>query len=248
MLTAKPQSRPETFRWSNFYKILLLVVFLGTAFDNMDQVTCPFILPMMRMEWNLNYIQGSYMPTAALFGACVGAIFWGIIGDRIGRQKALTYTILLFSVTNLIQTHAWDYVQFTITCFFMGVGVGGEIPLAFTLLAEFLPAHLRTRTQIALGILAIVVGYAFSALSAHFLLPVAGWKSLFYIQALPALLMVLIRFKFPESPRYLLAAGKEAEALRVAAEIRRQTGGNYDPLDDAQTSPMKISASQSSRG
>jgi putative MFS transporter len=231
-----PDSRPlpAAFQWSNFYKILLLIVFLGTAFDNMDQVTCSFILPMMRMEWNLNYIQGSYMPTAALFGTCVGAIFWGIIGDRIGRQKALIYTILLFSITNLIQTHAWSYPQFTITCFFMGVGVGGEIPLAFTLLSEFLPAHLRTRTQMVLGILAIVVGYAFSALSAHFLLPVAGWKSLFYVQALPALLVVVIRFKFPESPRYLLAAGKEGEALQVAAEIRRQTAGNYDPLDDTQ--------------
>ncbi|HEY1348790.1 MAG TPA: MFS transporter [Ktedonobacteraceae bacterium] len=231
-----PDSRllPATFRWSNFYKILLLIVFLGTAFDNMDQVTCSFILPMMRMEWNLNYIQGSYMPTAALFGTCVGAIFWGIIGDRIGRQRALIYTIMLFSVTNLIQTHSWSYLQFTITCFFMGVGVGGEIPLAFTLLSEFLPAHLRTRTQIVLGILAIVIGYAFAALSAHFLLPLAGWKSLFYVQALPALLVVVIRFKFPESPRYLLAAGKEEEALQVAAEIRRQTGGNYDPLDDTQ--------------
>src|SRR5439155_14790863 len=111
-----------TFQWSNFYKILLLVVFLGTAFDNIDQVTCSFILPMMRMEWNLNYIQGSYMPTTALFGTCVGAIFWGMIGDRIGRQKALMYTILLFSITNLIQTHSWNYAQFTITCFFMGVG------------------------------------------------------------------------------------------------------------------------------
>ncbi len=230
------RSLAETFRWSNFYKILLLVVFLGTAFDNMDQVTCSFILPMMRMEWNLNYIQGSYMPTAALFGTCVGAVFWGIIGDRIGRQRALMYTILLFSFTNLIQTHAWNYAQFTITCFFMGVGVGGEIPLAFTLLSEFLPAHLRTRASLVLGILAIVLGYAFSAVSAHFLLPTAGWKSLFYVQALPALLVVVIRFKLPESPRYLLAAGKEDEALRVAAEIKQHTGGNYDPLDDAEVS------------
>src|SRR5437660_2676881 len=218
-------SLTTSFRWSNFYKILLLVVFLGTAFDNMDQVTCSFILPMMRMEWNLNYIQGSYMPTAALVGTCVGVIFWGMIADRIGRQRALMYTILLFSITNLIQTHSWSYPQFTITCFFMGVGVGGEIPLAFTLLSEFMPAHLRTRTELVLGILAIVIGYAFAALSAHFLLPIAGWKSLFYVQALPAVLVVIVRFRFPESPRYLLAAGKEDEAWRVAAQIRRHTVG-----------------------
>src|SRR5438552_8231636 len=95
----------KTLNWSAFYQILILVIFLGTAFDNMDQVTCSFILPMMRMEWKLNYIQGSYMPTFALFGTCVGAIFWGMIADRIGRRKALMYTILLFSLTNLIQTH-----------------------------------------------------------------------------------------------------------------------------------------------
>ncbi|HEU5380165.1 MAG TPA: MFS transporter [Ktedonobacteraceae bacterium] len=230
--TAPPSLR-TAFRWTNFYKILLLVIFLGTAFDNMDQVTCSFILPMMRMEWNLDYIQGSYMPTAALLGTCVGAIFWGMISDRIGRRQALTYTILLFSATNLIQTHSWNYAQFTITCFFMGVGVGGEIPLAFTMLSEFMPAHLRTRTEMVVGILAIVLGYAFSAVSAHFLLPLFGWKSLFYVQALPALLVVVVRLKLPESPRYLLTAGKEEEAWRVAAEIKRRTGGNYDPLDDA---------------
>lgn len=220
------------FRWSNFYIILLLVIFLGTAFDNMDQVTCSFILPMMRMEWKLNYIQGSYMPAGALLGTCVGAIFWGMIGDRIGRRRALMYTILLFAVTNLIQTHSWNYVQFCITCFFMGVGVGGEIPLAFTMLSEFMPAHLRTRTELVVGILAIVLGYAFAAVSAHFLLPLFGWKSLFYVQAMPALLVVVVRFKFPESPRYLLSAGQKEEAWCVAAEIKRMTKGGYDPLDD----------------
>jgi uncharacterized integral membrane protein len=48
-----------TINWSSFYRILILVIFLGLAFDNMDQVTCSFILPMMRMEWNLNYTHGS---------------------------------------------------------------------------------------------------------------------------------------------------------------------------------------------
>jgi putative MFS transporter len=223
----------KTLNWSAFYQILILVIFLGTAFDNMDQVTCSFILPMMRMEWHLNYIQGSYMPAAALLGTCVGAIFWGMVGDRIGRRKALMFTILLFSITNLIQTHAWSYVQFCLTCFFMGVGVGGEIPLAFTMLSEFLPASVRTRTTLVVGILAIVLGYAFSAVSAHFLLPVVGWKALFYVQALPALLVLIVRFQLPESPRYLRSTGQEMAAQRVAAEVKRRTG-NYNPLEDSE--------------
>src|ERR1051326_593610 len=231
--------QPAKFKWSSFYVILVLTIFLGTAFDNMDQVTCSFILPMMRMEWNLNYIQGSYMPTAALLGTCLGAIFWGIVADRIGRRRGLTYTVLLFSITNLIQTHSWSYPQFTITCFFMGFGVGGEIPLAFTFLSEFMPAHLRTRAELVVGIVAIVLGYAFSAVSAHFLLPIAGWKSLFYVQALPALLVVIIRFRFPESPRYLFVAGKETEARRVVAEVERETRNDH-LLEDIEASLASV--------
>jgi putative MFS transporter len=105
----------SAFIWSNFYRILILTIFLGTAFDQMDQVTCSFILPMMRMEWHLNYVQGAYMPAVSLLGTCVGAVFWGMVGDRIGRRTALMYTILLFAGTNLIQTHSWSYEQFTFT-------------------------------------------------------------------------------------------------------------------------------------
>lgn len=220
---AKGGTLPGIGRWPSFYSMIILIIALGVAFDNMDQVTCSFILPMMRMEWNLNYIQGSYMPAAALLGTCLGAVFWGMIADRIGRKRTLIYTILLFTLTNLIQTHAWSYGQFTITCFFMGIGVGGEIPIAFTLLAEYMPAHIRTRVELIVGMLAIVLGYAFAAISAHFLLPIAGWKSLFYVQAIPALLVVVIRFQMPESPHYLRMVGRDAEAQRVLAEIQRRS-------------------------
>lgn len=240
-ITVDPSTKK--LNWSSFYVILIFVIFLGTAFDNMDQVTCSFILPMMRMEWHLNYLQGSYMPAISLLGTAIGAIFWGSTADRLGRRNALIITILLFSITNLIQSQAWNYTQFIITCFFMGVGVGGEIPLAFTFLSEFLPAGSRTKAELVIGILAIVLGYAFSAVSAHFLLPLVGWRSLYLVQALPALLVVVIRFKFPESPRYLRTIGKEAEAQRIAAEVERSTG-NYNPLEDSDEGLMVMEAKQ----
>jgi MFS family permease len=81
-----------TINWSSFYRILILVFFLGLAFANMDQVTCSFVLPMMRMEWTLTYTQGSYMPTFGLLGAFIGAIFWGMAADRVGRRTALIWT------------------------------------------------------------------------------------------------------------------------------------------------------------
>jgi putative MFS transporter len=231
--SATEGKRSAGLNWSRFYIILILVIFLGTAFDNMDQATCSFILSMMRMDWNLTALQASYMPAAALFGTCLGAIFWGMVADRLGRRNSLIYTVLIFSITSLIQTHAWSYLQFCITCFFMGIAVGGEIPLAFTFLAEYLPARVRTRAALVVGILAIVGGYAFAATSAHFLLPTLGWRALFYIQAIPALLVVVIRFKLPESARYLRSIGREQEARHIAADVQQQTGG-YNPLDDSE--------------
>ncbi len=117
----------------------------------------------------------------------------------------------------------------------MGVGVGGEIPLAFTFLSEYMPARVRTRASLMVGILAIVTGYAFSATGAHFLLPTLGWRSIFYIQAIPALLVVIIRFKLPESARYLRSIGREEQAQQIAADVLRQTG-NYNPLSDSEPS------------
>jgi putative MFS transporter len=233
-----------TINWSSFYRILITVIFLGIAFDNMDQVTCSFILPMMRMEWNLNYTQGSYMGSIAALGALIGAIFWGMVADRVGRRTALIWTILLYTLTNLIQTHAWSYPQFTITCFVMGFGVGGEIPLAFTMLLEFLPARSRTVTAIAVGVLAIVAGYAFAAISAHFLLPLFDWKSLFYVQALPALLVLVVRFQLPESPRYLRSIGQEEAAQQAASEVEQRTGG-YNPLRDSGEGLQVVGSRQS---
>ncbi|HEU5367946.1 MAG TPA: MFS transporter [Ktedonobacterales bacterium] len=233
--SASDARRGTGLNWSAFYQILILSIFLAPAFDNMDQATCSFILNMMRMDWNLTAFTASYMPAFALLGTCLGAIFWGMVADRIGRRQALIWTILLFSATNLVQTQAWSFPQFTITCFFMGFGVGGEIPLAFTLLSEFLPARIRTQAGLVIGILAIVGGYALSAASAYILLQVlhADWRTLFYVQALPALLVVAIRFKLPESPRYLRATGREEAALAVAAEVEHRTG-TYNPLAETE--------------
>jgi MFS family permease len=225
----------QPWQGSSFYQMMILMIILGVAFDNMDQVTCLCILPMMHMEWNLSSILGPYMPAAALLllGACLGAVFWGTIAERIGRKRTLMYTILLFTITNLIQMHSWNYVQFMITCFFMGIGVGGEIPIALTLLSEFMPAHVRTRIELAVGMLAIVLGYAFAASSAHFLLPVAGWKSLFYAQAIPALLVIVIRFQVPESSRYLHAVRQDIDAQYALPEIkcRTRSDGTFDAKD-----------------
>jgi len=192
---------------SSLDQLMILMIVLGVAFATTNLATCAYILLRLHMEWSLISIQSSSLPAAVLPGACLGAICWGAIAERIGRKRAPMYTALLFMMT----------------CFFMGVG----IPLALTLLSACMLARVRAQTKLAAGILALVPGGSCAAISAHFLLPGAGWTSLCYVQAIPALLVVVMCFQVAESPCFLPTARQNAEAERVLAERQRRTrGGN----------------------
>jgi putative MFS transporter len=234
-IKALTRKSPGSHLWqgSSFYQMMILTIVLGVAFAMRDQVSGFFILPMKHIERNLSYIQSLQMPTVVLPGICLGAVFWGTIADRIGRKRALMYTILPFTTTNLIQTHPCNDRQFTITCFFMGIGVGGEILIAFPLFSEFMPARMRTRLALTLGMLAIAPGYMCAAVSAHFLLSTASWTSLCYVQAIPALLVAVIRFPVPESPHDLCTGERDTEAQRVLAEIKHRSRSD-DGCDTAE--------------
>jgi putative MFS transporter len=99
----------------------------------------------------------------------------------------------------------------------MGIGVGGAIPLGFTLISEYIPARLRARVEILMGMLAISGGYIISALSAFFFIPYEGrylgpvplgWRTLFLVSALTAIPAVVARFAIPEGPHFQGPSGR----------------------------------------
>lgn len=145
--------RLERLPFGRFHWILIGTIFLGTAFDNMDQITLPFVLPEYRREWGISAATASVHPAAGLLGTLIGAFFWGWLADRIGHKAAFIWTIVLFAATSLLNGFAWSFWQIVATCFIMGFGVGGEIPLAFTLIAEYTPARLRGRAEVLTGML-----------------------------------------------------------------------------------------------
>jgi len=124
-----------------FHLAVILAVFTGLAFDHMDQVVLSFVIPQYRQEWALSAGLASLNPTTGLGMTFIGALFWGMVADRIGRKPTLMITLAIFAVTSGINGFAWSFPQIVITCMVMGFGVGGAIPLAFTLLAEYTPAR-----------------------------------------------------------------------------------------------------------
>ena len=202
-----------------FHWALIAAIYAGLAFDHMDQVVLSFVIPVYREEWGISPAMAALNPATGLFMTFVGAFFWGMMADRIGRKKVLMITLTIFSVTMGINGFAWSFPQLVATCIVMGFGVGGAIPLAFSLLAEYTPAKYRGMTSVVVGILSLVGGYLIASGSALAFMEGFGWRSLFLVGLIPILLVPLIARIVPESPRFLMARGRWTEALDIVRRL-----------------------------
>lgn len=207
-----------------FHVALIVAVFTGLAFDHMDQVVLSFVIPRYRQEWGLSAELASLNPMTGLGMTFVGALFWGMVADHIGRKRTLIATLALFSATMAINGFAWSFPQLVITCMVMGFGVGGTIPLSFTLLAEYTPAKYRGMAMVLVGVLSLVGGYLIASGSALLLVDTHGWRSLFLVGLAPAVLLPVIAWLVPESPRYLLARGRVQEAAHIVERLEARAG------------------------
>lgn len=212
-----------------FHVVLVISIFMGLAFDHMDQVVLSFVIPAYREEWGISASLASLNPATGLGFTFLGAIVWGMVADRMGRKRTLMIVLAIFSLTMAINGFAKSFPQLVLTCMVMGFGVGGAIPLSFILLAEFTPAKYRGMTMVSVGILSLVGGYLIAAGGAVFLMDTFGWRSLFLIGIAPAVMIPIIAWLIPESPRYLLSRGKVNKALRVVDRLEASAGASRAP-------------------
>ena len=175
-------------------------------------------------EWGLSQGQVGAVISIGLFGMFVGAAASGVLADRYGRKAILMVTLLVYSVATGLTALAWGYGVLLVLRFVTGLGLGGELPVASTLVAEVAPAKQRGRMLVLLEsfwaydwILAAVIGYL--------VIPEYGWRVAFLIGALPALYVIVLKRSLPESPRYLLRKGRHAEARKAAATLGIEYGG-----------------------
>jgi len=156
--------RLERVRFGRFHVLLLALVFIAVAFDNMDQVTLSFVIPQYSREWGLTPAITRIHPALGIGGTLIGAVIGGMIADRIGRKKTFNVMILVFAITELANGFAQSFAWVVSACFIMGVGVGGAVPIAFSMISEFAPAKRRGIMQILIGVVSIGAGYLIASL------------------------------------------------------------------------------------
>jgi len=160
---------------------------------------------------------------SAFLGAFVGAVTLGRLADRIGRRRAFLLTLGIYSLFTLLGAFSTDVRMLVLCRFLAGVGIGGELPLADAYLADLLPARSRGRAlawAYTIGFCGVpAAGFLAKALVPTAPLGVDGWRWLFVVGALGAVIVWLLRMRLPESPRWLAAQGRTAEAEAIVARL-----------------------------
>jgi SHS family lactate transporter-like MFS transporter len=196
----------------------LLAGFLGWTLDAFDFFVIVFLYDTLAREFSVSKKAIVFTTTATLALRPVGALLFGVLADRYGRRIPLMANVIYFSIIELLCGFAPSYKVFLILRALFGIGMGGEWGVGASLAMEAAPPRWR---GILSGILqaGYAIGYLLAALAARLVLPTLGWRWMFWLGALPALLALYIRTKVPESEAWKQhRVASTAQVLRVAAQ------------------------------
>jgi MFS transporter, putative metabolite:H+ symporter len=187
---------------------------LGDMLDFFDFFLIGYVLAFIVGSWHLTFGQSAVILLSSGLGAVPGAFFWGWMADRIGRRKVFIATALNVSLATGIMALTPDqggWIFLSVFRFFVGFGNAGLIAVDIPLVQEFVPSSKRGWVS-GLTTTLLPAGNLLGAVSGAFLAPIIGWRGLFVVGLLPAVLVLMIRVWVPESPRWLLRRGRFEEA------------------------------------
>ncbi|QBD77630.1 MFS transporter [Ktedonosporobacter rubrisoli] len=218
MATADEVIQNLPWRW-NTQGLIFVICGLGFMFDAWEVVLTGFVIPLLATsDWHVSKLELGLFGSAGLIGMAVGAFAWGSIADLIGRKRAFMYTMLVYSIFSLLCALAPTYTLLLIFRFIAGLGLGGFIPVDYSVVSEFTPSKNRGTVLTALDVW-WPIGGTLCGLVATLLAPYHNWRLLFGLMALPALMVFWVRTAIPESPLYLIRAGRREEARAVVQRL-----------------------------
>lgn len=206
-----------------FQRRLFLLCGMTWAADAAEILLLSFALPGVTREFHLGPGAAGAVVTSTFAGMLVGAWFWGVTADRVGRRLGFQLTIAIFAVFGLASAFApgpgWLAVLRALT----GFGLGGALPLDFALFTEYLPSRDRGRWLVLLESW-WAVGTVAAAGLALLLMPTLGWRWLLASSAAAAALVLWARLRVPESARYVLSRGDAERARELVDRVAAANG------------------------
>ena len=202
-------------RWSGYQHWLVALAALTIIFDGIDNQLLGVTIPSIMADWHV--ARSAFAPVVALgfVGMMIGGAAAGLAGDRFGRRGALLSSMALFGLCTLGVSFVTGVDALAALRFVAGMGLGGAMPNAAALAAEYVPAR-RRALSVTLTIVCVPLGGTLAGLIAIPALPAFGWRALFVMGGIvPIVAALALARVLPESPRYLAARPARWDELRA---------------------------------
>ncbi len=192
-----------------FRRNALLAAAFGWMLDSMDVMLYSMVIPSAQRDLHMSSGTAGLIMSLTLIAAAGGGIFFGFVADRLGRTRALSLSILLYCVFTGCCAFVQNVPELAICRMLLGRGMGGEWAAGAALVAETWPTEHRAK---ALGIVqsAWAIGYALAALAVAVVMPHFGWRAVFLVGLLPALVTIWIRRHVKEPDTWISSKGQAA--------------------------------------
>jgi len=218
-------SRLDRLPIGPFHRRIMLLIGIGMFFDGFDIYLAGTVIGVTLKTGFSTLQQNAVFVSATFVGMMLGSFATGFLGDRYGRRFTYQFNLLMFGLASLAAAVAPN-MTFLIACrFIMGVGLGAENVVGYSTMTEFVPARSRGK-WLGFTTVCVVMGLPIALLVASIIIPAFGWRAMFVLGGIGALIVWYLRKSLPESPRWLEAVGRteEAEALMQAIEKEASQG------------------------
>ncbi len=202
-------------------------------FDSWDSVSIAFILPSIARQWSLGVLQSGWLISAGYGGQFLGAIACGWLAERHGRLPILRPVTILMCLLAIACALARSFDALVAIRLVQGLAIGGATPVAISYINEVAPSATRGRFFGTFQFL-MLSGFGLASLLSAVVVPAFGWRAMFLLGAVPLLLAPFL-FAIPESPRWLAARGRTADAIAALARLGGEPPAHAPAARPAQT-------------
>ncbi len=213
-------ARMERLPLSPWHNKMRLIVGSANFSDAFDALTVAYVLPALIPLWKIGPAEIGALISIGYLGQVFGGVASGWLAEKYGRVPLMVANIVLFSLMSFACILAQSYAALFVLRFLQGIGLGGEVPIANTYVSEFAKSQKRGRF-VLIQQLMFPIGLTTVALVGIFVVPILGWQWMFVLGGLPVLLALPMIRVLPESPRWLVGRGRDADADRVLTQIEQ---------------------------
>jgi len=235
-VTVNAGARLDRLPVSAFHRRILMLIGIGMFFDGYDVYVAATVLGATLNSHFSTLAQNAQFVSVTFIGMMIGSFLTGFLGDRYGRRFTYQANLIIFGLASIASAFAPTMLVLILLRGVMGVGLGAEMVAGYAAMTEFLPPQARGRWC---GILnaVVVTSLPVSALASTLLIPRFGWRLMFVIGGVGALIVWYLRKAMPESPRWLESIGRIDEAEAMLQKIESEVGLYHKLPEPAASAP-----------